>query len=645
MRRTAWFKAVVTVLIALAVTGAASVALGAGLFEVTQLRLADALHGSAGVDPRIVVVGIDDTSLAKIGRWPFDRIRHADLIEELNKRGAALIGYDVAFSEPSPTAAHDEALAQAAAEAGNVVFVATATFSGRLGEVPRADSIALPIEEITDQAGMAHANIIPDPDGIVRALPPVIETPQGEFFPGLSFLLYQAAEGVTGPITVRPDGVQVGSQLVPTGRGHLMDINFADAKVFPPEYSFVDVLEGRVPDDAFEGKIVLVGATAPGLGDVRQTPEDKAEGQPGVAVHANALNTMLTGQFLNQEGQTTALLWVFGLSLLVALAVSYLRISVSAIVAIGLGVGYFLLVFFRFDGGTVMNTVYPPVAILLTYLATLAFRYFTEERERRRVTRVFGRYVAGDVVEEVLSSPENALATLEGASRPLSVLFADLRGFTAASEGAEPTDVVKALNVYLDAMTRAVNEERGTIDKFMGDCVMAFWGAPRQDSEHARNSVRAGMKMLDYIDEAVARGETAGLNVKGCGVGISTGEAVVGNIGSHERLDYTAIGDTVNTSSRLCGVAGAGMVVVTEECARRLGDGFRVADLPPLTVKGKAEVLKVYQVLREGQDAASFEEDAQIEATEEKGHFEAPRAKAAGYAPIEPATPAPDAES
>ncbi len=641
MRRTAWFKAVVTVLIALAVTGVAWAGLGAGLFEVTHLRLTDALHGSAGTDPRVVVVAVDDKSLARIGTWPFDRIRHAQLIETLNERGAALIGYDVAFSEPSPTASYDQALGEAAAAGGNVVFVSTATLETTLGDVPRAESITDPIEEIAAEAGVAHANIIPDPDGVARVLPPVIESPQGEFIPALSFLLYQAAEGVTGPITMRPDGIQVGSTVIPTGRAHLMDINYAEG--FPPQYSFIDVLDGKVPNDAFEGKIVLVGATALGLGDVRQTPLNKSTGQPGVEVHANALNTMLTAQFLTQEGRNTTILWVLGLSLLVALMVAYLRITVASIVAIGLGVGYFVLVFTRFNGGNVMNTVYPPIAILLTYLATLAFRYFTEERERRRVTRVFGRYVAGDVVDEVLSAPGDPLATLDGASRPLSVLFADLRGFTAASEGAEPTDVVKALNVYLDAMTRAVNEEQGTIDKFMGDCVMAFWGAPRQDPEHAQKSVRAGMRMLDYIDEAVARGETAGLNVKGCGVGISTGEAVVGNIGSHERLDYTAIGDTVNTSSRLCGVAGAGMVVVTEECARQLGDGFRIADLPPLTVKGKVEVLKVYQVLREGQEAATFEEDAQIEATEEKGHFEAPRTKAAGYAPIEPAA-APDAE-
>ena len=150
--------------------------------------------------------------------------------------------------------------------------------------------------------------------------------------------------------------------------------------------------------------------------------------------------------------------------------------------------------------------------------------------------------------------------------------------------------------------------------------------------------------MLDYIDEAVEAGRTAGLNVKGCGVGIATGQAVVGNIGSSERLDYTVIGDTVNTASRLCGVAGAGQIVVTDLCAQQLGDEFRLADLPPLTVKGKAQTLRVFQVLREGQEAELFTEEAQLDATEDKGHFEVPRTKAAGYAPIEPAQPvaAPD---
>jgi adenylate cyclase len=167
-----------------------------------------------------------------------------------------------------------------------------------------------------------------------------------------------------------------------------------------------------------------------------------------------------------------------------------------------------------------------------------------------------------------------------------------------------------------------VLEEKGTIDKFMGDCVMAFWGAPRPDPQYAEHAVRAGLKMLDYIDEATREGPGAKLKVKGCGVGISAGHAVVGNIGSADRLDFTAIGDTVNTSSRLCGVAGAGEVVVTEECAQLLGDDLRLSELPPLVVKGKSRPLRVFQVLRAGQEPRLLVPGEVMDATEEKGHFE-----------------------
>jgi adenylate cyclase len=632
VKRAASFKAVVSLIIAVAIMGLAWAGLTAGVFTGLQLRLTDALFPSIGPDPRIVVVAIDETSLAEIGQWPWPRTRHAELLDRLRDEGADLIGYDVTFSEPRPE--DDAELGAASARAGNVVFTATALFPDEPpGDVLRARDLFVPVPEIAAGAALvAHANVIPDPDGVVRALPALIESPDGDYVPSLSLALLQLQTGETGPLTIRPDGIQVGGRLVPTGRSHFMDVNFARGF---PTYSFVDVLEGDVPEGAFRGKIVMVGATALGLGDIRLTPLNKGTGEPGVLVHANALNTMVQGAFLVPEGRVATLLWVFGIALAVALAVAFLRIWLSPFVAIGVVVGYVLLAFLRFDGGTVMNVVYPPIAAVLSYLAALAVRYLTEERERRRVIRVFGRYVAHDVVDEVLAAPEAALATLEGQSRDVSVLFADLRGFTSASEGAEPEAVVKALNVYLDAMVRAVNEELGTIDKFMGDCVMAFWGAPRATENHAARAVRAAIRMLDEIDGAVAEGRTAGLDVAGCGVGIATGTAVVGNIGSSDRLDYTVIGDTVNTASRLCGVAGAGQIVVTEACAALVEQEFRLAEMPPLAVKGKAHRLRVLQVLREGQAPTVVIEDAVLDDAE-KGHFEAPAPATAGYVPVEP---------
>ncbi|MBI4261621.1 MAG: adenylate/guanylate cyclase domain-containing protein [Actinobacteria bacterium] len=634
------------ILIAVLLTGLSWAGLSGDVFFGTQLRLSDALYPSNVTDTRIVVVGIDDRSLAAVGRWPWPRDVHASILDRLTEEGAALVGYDVTFAEPSEDLEADRALAEAVASAGNVILAANASFEGRPGDILTATELALPIPELAaGAAAVGHSNVFPDPDGVVRAVPPVIETPSGELLGSLSLELMALASGEAGePVTIRPDGVQIGGRLVPTGPVHLMDVNFAEGY---ETYSAIDLLEGLTPPGAFEGRIVLIGATAIGLGDQKLTPLDKADGQPGVFVHASALNTMLTGRYVIPEGTGPTLAWVFLLGLLVALAVTYLRPWLSPVVTVALLVAYGWVGFTRFDGGTVMNLVYPPLAAVLGFVSALAVRYVTEFRERQRVTATFGRYLARDVVEEVLAAPEGAVATLKGAARPLAVLFADLRGFTAASEGADPEDVVAALNQYLDAMCRAVVEERGTIDKFMGDCVMAFWGAPRPDPEYAVRAVRAAVRMQDYLDEAMASADAAKLRVKGCGVGVSAGDAVVGNIGSAVRLDYTVIGDTVNTASRICGVADAGQIVITEECARLLEDRFPLGPLPPLVVKGKALPLRVFEVLRKGRVGRTVVAGEVLDATEEKGHFE-PRipveedgvvrapSKAAGYAPVEP---------
>lgn len=646
MRRSWLFRILASFLVAGVVTGLAWAGLTFGVFQAAQLRVADALFPVIEPHPKIAIVALDDATFQELGVFPLPRRYHAALIRSLDEAGAEVIGYDITFTEATDSA-DDQQLETAISEAGNVVLGAQATLEDELGEVPIAETVDLPLTRFLDEAaGAGHVNIYPDLDGVTRAFPPVIESPNRQFLPALAVQLFGASEALAGPVTLRPDGVQVGDELIPTGPGHLLDINYShpfDAQT----YSLVDVIRGRVPDEAFRDKIVLVGGTALTLGDIRPTPLDKQTGEPGVLVHAHALNTLLQRAYIEQTSLPVTLAIVFALALFVANAVEFARVWLSAILAAGAATGYVLLAFWRFDEEQVsLNIVYPILAGILAYIAALGVRYFTEVRERRRVTRVFGRYVAEDVVDEVLAAPERALATLEGAERPISILFADLRGFTAASEGAAPKEVVAALNLYLDAMTRAVNEERGTIDKFMGDCVMAFWGAPRPVFDHAVKAVRSAVRMLDYIDEARDRAEAGGFKVKGCGVGVATGVAVVGNIGSAERLDYTVIGDTVNTASRLCGVAGAGEVVVTEECAASLREEFRLSPLPPLMVKGKTETLTVFQVLREGQEAKRFAEGATIDSTEEKGHFEgegeaeeemqvAP-ARAASYAPVEP---------
>ncbi len=650
MRRLTRLRLISALLIAAGVTLLSWAGLSAGAFSGLNLRLVDGLFPAIEGDPRVVVVGIDDESLTELqseyGAWPWDRTAHARLLDALSADGAALVGYDVEFTEegePEP----DRALAEAVSAAGNVVATVHAIFEGRSAGILRASELAPPIAGVLDgAAAIAHVNVRPDPDGVVRSVPLLVETPGGDLLPSLSLALFQLSEEIDGPYTERPEGIQVGGELIPTDPGRDLEVNYAQGF---RTYSAADVLKGRVPHGAFRDRIVLIGATAIGLGDHKITPLDKATGEPGVFVHANALGTMLLRAYLMPASAGANAMWVLALALVVSLAVSFLRVWLAPVVALGATGGFYLLVVFpAFDRGRVMNLVYPALALPVSYMAALGVRYFTEVRERRRVTRTFSRYLSGEVVEELLESPKEVVADLSGVGRPLSVLFADLRGFTAASEGAAPTEVVAALNVYLDAMSSAVVEEKGTIDKFMGDCVMAFWGAPRAQEDHAERAVRAAIEMLDHIDTAVRdRPEASLLKVKGCGVGVSTGEAVVGNIGSAIRLDYTAVGDTVNVASRLCGVAGPGQVVVTEECAAAIrGKGFDLHQLPPLSVKGKKEMLKVFQVLRPGQSPDEYAEGATLAADEDKGKFERAPAKAAGYAPVEPvAGPGPEPES
>ena len=639
MKRSPLFRIAVSLVIAGLTTLGSWVALDANIFGGSQLRFADALFPATDADSRVVVVGIDDQSQTDLGQWPFPRNVHAEIIDNLSRAGANVIVYDVVFDPGTPL---DAPFATSIKNAGNVILAAAAEFPpGKpQGNLLIADQFVPPVPELADPAlAVAHANVTPDADQTVRSIPLVIDV-GGELVPSLSLQALMVMEDLEGPITLRKEALQVGGTTLPVGEGQIMDLNFADALKFKPDLSAGQVFKNDFDPVAVAGKTVFIGTTDFTLRDTRITPIGEI---PGVFVHANALNTMLRGAFIEPASLGTNLLAVFVLALAIAIIVQFLPMTLSWIAAVGLGVVYILFVFSRADNGVVMNFVYPNGAIGLGFVASLGVKYFTEVRERRRVTQTFGRYLSKDVVAEVLSAPEGAVATLKGAMRPLSVLFADLRGFTAASENALPGDVVTALNIYLDAMTRAVVEEKGTIDKFMGDCVMAFWGAPRPDADYVNRAVRAGMKMLDYIDEAVAtKEETKLLQVKGCGVGISAGMAVVGNIGSQERLDYTAIGDTVNTASRLCGVAGAGEVVVTEDAAAFLDDtDFRMAPMPPLMVKGKVEPLHVFQVLREGQEAKVFGEGETIDTTEDKGHFEpVPEPpKAAGYAPVEPRGP------
>jgi len=585
MRRSIKIRIAGVLIGTMAVAALSWAGLSGDVFFGTQLRFSDALFPGTEPDADIVVVAVDDESLADVGAWPWSREVHARLIDRLENAGAATVAYDVAFLEPGADPAADQALAQAIARGGNVRLAAIATFDARTPTVdgpPVAAMVRYPIPLLRDAAtGIGTTNVFPDRDGVVRALPAEVGEPSGGSVPSLALSVLGASSAAS----------------IATGPGGLMEINYAEGF---PVVSAIDVLDGRAPPNLFASKDVLVGVTALGLGDQKLTPLDKANGQPGVIVLANAYNTMKRGAYLTpaSNGETFAI--VVALAFLVLAAVAFLPLWLSALATALLFATYFAVAFATFDSGTVLNLVYPPLAMVVGFVAGLGLRYFGEMRERRHVTRVFGRYAAPHVVREILAKPEDAVRSLQGETRELSVLFADLRGFTAASEQLAPADVVAALNVYLEAMTTAIQDEDGTIDKFVGDEVMAFWGAPLEQPDYALRAARAALRILELIEDVMMRPPAIDLKVKGAGVGIATGPCLVGNVGSMRRLDYTAIGDTVNTAARLCSSAEPGVIIVTEACAQRLRGSLALGDLPDLIAKGKREPIRIAQVLRPG---------------------------------------------
>lgn len=586
-------KPLVAVLIALAAATLTFAGTAAHVLNGASIGVQDDLFPAAGRDPRVVVVAIDDRSLAAIGRWPWDRSVHARLLHAIERAGASSVGYDVAFSEPGSSRGDDD-LASAIREGHNVVLAAPAVISGRLGAIPRAARFETPVPVLASAAAsVAHTNVVPDPDGVVRTLPPVIEDPRGDFVPALSFDLYLRLRGASGPVTIRPDAVDVDRTAVPTGRGHLMTLNFARTPF--PTYSAIDVLNGRLPRGALKGKVVLVGATAIGLGDTKLTPVDKAEGAPGVLVHANALNTMLTGSYLFPAGRSTNAAAAGLLALVVALVVLYLPVTLAALLSAGLGVVYGLYVFARFDGGRVYDLVYPGIALAFAYVAALAFRYVTEMRQRRRVSALFGQYVPVAVASELVQG-RRLRGVLDGERLDVSVLFCDLRGFTPLSASLEPHQVKAILDVYYRYTTRLVHEHRGTVMQYVGDEVFAVFGAPVPSADHAQRAFECACAFQRTARDINAELESHGIPRIRYGVGVNSGTVVAAHVGNEILRQYTVVGDTVNVGARLCSTARAGEVVISEMVLAEIARPDALEDLGAVPLKGVSREIKVYRM-------------------------------------------------
>lgn len=532
-------KLLVSIIISLAVSAFLALLLYAGAFQDLSFRLSDRLYIEQKPLSEIVIIEIDDKSIQETGRWPWPRNVFASAIEKL--KDASVIGIDVSFFE---TSENDSELSNAIISNKNIVLVSECVF--KEGNCTWQKPIF--------NASSGFANIITDKSGIARSLP----------------LLMENEKSFSAVISEK-----YGKKI--SEKSEKLIVRFSRHR----KISFSDLFDNK---EKFDGKIVIIGATAKDLHDDKATPVGVLS---GADIHASAVQTILTGKTLNYQTNSGIALAILVLSLLTSIIMFRFRIILSVIIYLLLIILYFLVSLFAFDSGVVMNILYPSASIILTFVFITVLYYVMEAREKRWVSELFGKYVSPNVADELMKKGKEAV-NLNGTRKTVTILFADMRGFTSLSEKISPRQVVSILNRYLSRMTDIVFKYNGTLDKYVGDEIMATYNVPLDMDDHALMAVKTAIEMQK---------ESRKLMKVKYGIGINTGPVIVGNIGSKKRLDYTVIGDAVNLAARLCGKCEGDQILISEETYHLVKDKIKTHFIGDVQVKGKAKPIKVYEVV------------------------------------------------
>jgi adenylate cyclase len=565
--------------VAIASAGIAVLLYATGLFHDSELASVDTRFSIRGdQDPRddIALVLIDDVTSRELPvRFPFPRSLHARVIDAIDSEGPKTIAYDVEFLQPTK-ASEDNALINAVARAGpNKVVLADSQPD------PQGRSGVFGGQQVLDQikARAGNTQIGEDSDGVRRRIP--FEVGNME-----SFSLV-AAETASGKPITRD---QIG--------GDSAWIDYAGGVGTYPSVPFSRVLNGQFPADFFKDKIVIVGASDPTLKDLAQTPTSGDDLMSGPEINANAVATALDDFPLRSTPLALDLFLITVMGILAPLA-SY-RLSPIRALGLGLLAGalYLVCAQLAFNSGRIIPVLYPMIALALSLVGSLVVHYILEAFERRRVRDTFARFVPEEVVGQVLERTDDDLR-LAGRRMEVTVLFSDIRGFTTFSEGRDPGEVLEILNRYHEEMTDAVMEHGGTLISFIGDGIMAVFGAPIEQDDHADRALAAAREMLDTrLPEVnrLMRERGVGHEFQ-IGIGLNSGPVMAGNLGSQRRLEYTTIGDTVNTAARLEGMTkGSGHSLFVADSTRdrlseRDGELSYVDSMP---VRGREEQVRVW---------------------------------------------------
>lgn len=553
-----------------------------------------ARRGLRPADSRIVLITINDDSLKKLGLYPWPREIHARLVDLLTRAGAEAVAFDVLFlEEDTKRPDGDRALGRAASANGRVVFGGLFTQTSD-GEPKMMDR---PIATLRRSGiGTGFVNVFPEKDGILRS--GALWVPfEDRVMPSLSL----AALSV---VRQRPVESLARAFEEPTaGDWHELMINFTgwkeDAEGSPSPYryySYADVLSGRTDPDAFKNKIVIVCGTATGLFDTTAVPN--LRNFPGPEIHANLIDNLLNGTYLRAPPVWVSLPVILLLGLAVGPWLAGLKTKRGAAAVFAILIGYYALCQFGFNRFYyVFNFVVPLVALLASYGTMLFRRLLTEEKEKRRIKSMFGQYVSPKVIDILIR--DSSRMKLGGEERHVTLFFSDIAGFTTVSEKLTPQELVEVLNDYLSTMTDVILDLDGTLDKFIGDAIMAFWNAPLDQPKHALLACRAAVGQMALLPELHRRFGDKGWPIVEFRIGLNTGPAVIGNMGSSTHRNFTAVGDTVNLASRLEGANKmfGTRILISESTLQAAKDDIEVRELDFLRVKGKTQPIRVYELL------------------------------------------------
>jgi adenylate cyclase len=624
--------------------------------EELRVRTFDAFQR---IDPRIkkarpvTIVDIDEKSLAdpRLGQWPWPRTRIADIIGTLTRMGAVVIAFDVVFAEPdrlNPDIAADnfrgldettreklrtlpsnDRIFADAIRKSRVVLGESGGHEVRsdldkdlpvtgfamLGEDPdrfifKFAGLLRNVKVLEDAAaGRGLFTIVPERDGIVRRVPMIMDA-QGERMPALSFEILRILGG-SGTIMIKADKSGIDSVVlqglrlrVPTDSLARFWVHYArnDPSIY---VSAVDVLDGRVPPEMIAKKLILIGTSATGMNDIKTTPVSRA--MPGVEIHAQVLESALTGSSLSQPAHGEA--FEFLAALVAGLLVIAFAPNLGPVTLVGVGALFATALigtssYFYMHDRVLIDFTYPLLSTTAIYLTLIFSSFVREQRQRKQIRGAFAQYMSPALVEQLAQSPEKLV--LGGEQREMTILFSDVRGFTSISEiyKHDPQGLTSLMNRFLTPLTNAILARKGYIDKYMGDAIMAFWNAPLDDTGHELNACEAAVDMLERVDELNKVREQEALDAGrpfiplNVGVGLNTGICVVGNMGSDLKFNYSVLGDSVNLASRLEGQSKeyGFPIIVGSKTALAVKDRFAILELDFIMVKGKKEPEVIYAI-------------------------------------------------